>query len=144
MSTARTNARKAAVQALYQWQMTGQNLSLIEQQFVNDEWLKDAQKSYFSEVFHGVPEHLQVIDQALAEFVDRPVESIDPVERAILRIGVYELMFRLNMPYRVVLNESINLAKCFGADGSHRYVNGILDKLAQRLRAIEIKAKSNT
>ncbi|KJV07954.1 transcription antitermination factor NusB [Methylocucumis oryzae] len=144
MSTARTNARKAAVQALYQWQMTGQNLSLIEQQFVNDEWLKDAQKSYFSEIFHGVPEHLQVIDQALAEFVDRPVEAIDPVERAILRIGVYELMFRLNMPYRVVLNESINLAKCFGADGSHRYVNGILDKLAQRLRAIEIKAKSNT
>lgn len=144
MSIARTNARKAAVQALYQWQITGQNLSLIEQQFVNDEWLKDAQKSYFSEILHGVPEHLQVIDQALAEFVDRPVESIDPVERAILRIGVYELMFRLNMPYRVVLNESINLAKCFGADGSHRYVNGILDKLAQRLRAIEIKAKSNT
>lgn len=142
MSQARTNARKAAVQALYQWQMTGQNLSAIEMQFLEEERLKDAQKSYFNELFHGVPKSLDVIDEALTQFVDRPVESIDPVERAILRIGVYELMNRLDMPYRVVLNESINLAKCFGADGSHRYVNGILDKVAQQKRAVEIQAKN--
>lgn len=142
MSQARTNARKAAVQALYQWQMTGQNLSAIEMQFLEEERLKDAQKSYFNELFHGVPKCLDVIDEMLTQFVDRPVESIDPVERAILRIGVYELMNRLDMPYRVVLNESINLAKCFGADGSHRYVNGILDKVAQQKRAVEIQAKN--
>jgi N utilization substance protein B len=143
MSQARTNARKAVVQALYQWQMTGQNLGEIEQQFLEEERLKDAQKSYFTELFHGVPKNLEQIDEALSEFVDRPVDSIDPVERAILRMGVYELAHRLDMPYRVILNEGINLAKCFGADGSHRYINGILDKVAQQKRAVEIKAKAN-
>ncbi|MGZ4970319.1 MAG: transcription antitermination factor NusB [Methylobacter sp.] len=142
MSQARTNARKAAVQALYQWQMAGQNLSEIERQFQEEERLKDAQKSYFVELFYGVPKNLEAIDQALSEFVDRPVDTIDPVERAILRIGAYELLHRLDMPYRVVLNESINLAKYFGADGSHKYVNGILDKVAQQKRAMEIKAKA--
>jgi len=141
MSQARTNARKAAVQALYQWQMAGQNLSEIERQFLEEERLKDAQKSYFVELFYGVPKNLEAIDQALSEFVDRPVDMIDPVERAILRIGVYELLHRLDMPYRVVLNEGINLAKYFGADGSHKYINGILDKVAQQKRAMEIKAK---
>ncbi|MBL6986725.1 MAG: transcription antitermination factor NusB [Methylobacter sp.] len=142
MSQARTNARKAAVQALYQWQMAGQDLSEIERQFLEEERLKDAQKSYFVELFYGVPKNLDAIDQALSEFVDRPVDAIDPVERAILRIGVYELLHRLDMPYRVVLNEGINLAKYFGADGSHKYVNGILDKVAQQKRAVEIKSKT--
>ncbi len=142
MSQARTNARKAAVQALYQWQMAGQSLVEIERQFLEEERLKDAQKSYFVELFYGVPKNLNEIDQALSEFVDRPVDTIDPVERAILRIGVYELLYRLNMPYRVVLNEGINLAKDFGADGSHKYVNGILDKVAQQKRAVEIKSKA--
>lgn len=142
MSQARTNARKAAVQALYQWQMAGQSLSEIERQFLEEERLKDAQKSYFVELFYGVPKNLEAIDQVLSEFVDRPVDTIDPVERAILRIGVYELLHRLDMPYRVVLNEGINLAKHFGADGSHKYVNGILDKVAQQKRAMEIKSKA--
>ena len=141
MSQARTNARKAAVQALYQWQMTGQSLVEIERQFLEEERLKDAQKSYFTELFHGVPKNLEAIDKALGEFVDRPVDMIDPVERAILRIGVYELVNRPDMPYRVVLNEGINLAKYFGADGSHKYVNGILDKVAQQKRMVEIKSK---
>ncbi len=142
MSQVRTNARKAAVQALYQWQMTGQSLVEIERQFVEDERLKNVQKSYFTELFHGVPKNLGAIDEALNEFVDRPVDMVDPVERAILRIGAYELLYRLDMPYRVILNEGINLAKYFGADGSHKYVNGILDKLAQKNRAVEIKAKT--
>jgi transcription antitermination protein NusB len=142
MSSTRTNARKAVVQALYQWQMTGQSLIDIEQQFVDDERLKNVQKSYFKELFHGVPSCLDALDEILTEFVDRPVDTIDPVERAILRMGVYELLHRPEMPYKVVINESINLAKCFGADGSHRYVNGILDKVAQQKRAVEIKSKA--
>jgi transcription antitermination protein NusB len=142
MSQARTNARKVAMQALYQWQMTGQNLSEIERQFIEEDRLKDTQKSYFTELFHAIPEHLDTIDQALSEFVDRPVDTIDPVERAILRISVYELLHRLDMPYRVVLNEGINMAKLFGADGSHKYVNGILDKVAQQKRTLEINMKS--
>ncbi|WP_415878170.1 transcription antitermination factor NusB [Methylomonas sp. TEB] len=141
MSQAKTNARKCAVQALYQWQMSGESLIRIETYFLEEEHLKGAQKTYFSELFHGVPKQLAVIDAALAEFVDRPVEKIDPVERAILRIGAYELMNRLETPYKVIINEGVNLAKDFGADGSHKYVNGILDKVAQKQRAVEIAAK---
>ena len=141
MSQARTNARRSAVQALYQWQMTGQNLSEIEQQFLVEERLKNAQRSYFNELFHGVPGQLDVIDQVLSEYVDRPVEKIDPVERAILRVSVYELLNRNDIPYRVILNEGINLAKRFGAEKSHKYINGILDKIAQQERAVELKMK---
>ena len=141
MSQARTNARRSAVQALYQWQMTGQNLSEIEQQFLVEERLKNAQRSYFNELFHGVPGQLDVIDQVLSEYVDRPVEKIDPVERAILRVSVYELLNRNDIPYRVILNEGINLAKRFGAEKSHKYINGILDKVAQQERAVELKMK---
>ena len=141
MSQAKTNARKCAVQALYQWQMSGDSLSRIETYFLEEELLKGAQKTYFSEIFHGVPQQLTVIDAALAEFVDRPVEKVDPVERAILRIGGYELLNRLETPYKVIINEGVNLAKCFGAEGSHKYVNGILDKVAQKVRAVEIATK---
>ena len=141
MSSAKTNARKCAVQALYQWQMSGESLNRIEMNFLEEERLKGAQKNYFSEIFHGVPKQLNVIDEALNEFVDRPVEKIDPVERAILRLSVYELINRLDTPYKVIINEGVNLAKFFGADGSHKYVNGILDKVSQKKRAVEIKAK---
>jgi transcription antitermination protein NusB len=142
MSQARTNARRNAVQAIYQWQMTGQNLGTIEQQFLEEERLKNAQRSYFTELFYGVPKNLDSIDAVLAEFVDRPVEKIDPVERAILRIAVYELLHRLDVPSRVVLNEAINLAKRFGAEASHKYINGILDKVAQKLRPKEMKPRN--
>jgi N utilization substance protein B len=121
--------------------MSGESLIRIETYFLEEEHLKGAQKTYFSELFHGVPKQLDVIDAALAEFVDRPVEKIDPVERAILRIGAYELINRLETPYKVIINEGVNLAKDFGADGSHKYVNGILDKVAQKQRAVEIAAK---
>ncbi|MDC9728231.1 MAG: transcription antitermination factor NusB [Methyloprofundus sp.] len=141
MSSAKTKARRCVVQALYQWQMTGQNLQMIERQFFEDDRLKNAQKSYFIDVFHGVPKHLDKIDEAFATFVDRTIEEIDPVERAILRIGVYELMHKVDVPYRVVINEGVELAKAFGADGSHKYVNGVLDKVAQVQRKIEIAAK---
>ena len=141
MSQAKTNARRCAVQALYQWQMSGDTLNQIEVYFWDEDYLKNAQKSYFHELFHGVPKQLDVIDLALADFVDRPVEKIDPVERAILRIGVYELINRLEIPYRVIINEGVNLAKVFGAEGSHRYVNGILDKISHKHRVLEIADK---
>ncbi|MGD0958365.1 MAG: transcription antitermination factor NusB [Methylomonas sp.] len=144
MSQAKTRARQSAVQALYQWQINGGSLASIETYFLEEELLKGAQKSYFNEIFHGVPAQLDVIDSALAEFVDRPVERIDPVERAILRIGVYELINRLDTPYKVIINEGVNLAKYFGAEGSHKYVNGILDKVAQKLRTAEIAGKTET
>ncbi len=142
MSSAKIKARQCAVQAIYQWQMAGSELSQIEKTFLEEERLKGAQKNYFTEILKGVPKQLVSIDEALSEFVDRPVEKIDPVERAILRISVYELINRLDTPYKVVINEGVNLAKHFGADGSHKYINGILDKVSQVKRASEIKAKS--
>jgi N utilization substance protein B len=141
MSQGKTNARKCAVQALYQWQMSGESLTRIETYFLEEQHLKGAQRSYFTELFHGVPKDLTQIDEALTEFVDRPVDKIDPVERAILRIGAYELMYRLETPYKVIINEGVNLAKDFGAEGSHKYINGILDKVSQKHRAVEIAAK---
>ena len=141
MSLARTNARKCVVQALYQWQVTGQSINDIEQQFIDEDRLKKAQKSYFSELFHEIPKQLDKLDLALSEFIDRPVEQLNLAERAVLRVGVYELFNRLDIPSRVVLNESINLAKCFGAEGSHKYINGVLDKIAQKSRPVEIQAK---
>ncbi|MCF7971623.1 MAG: transcription antitermination factor NusB [Methylococcaceae bacterium] len=141
MSSAKTKARQCAVQALYQWQMAGTDLNMIERQFVEDQRLKNAQKSYFSDLFHGVPKDLDKIDFAMKDFVDREVNDIDPVERAILRIGVYELIHKLETPYRVIINEGVELAKCFGADGSHRYVNGVLDKVAQVQRKLEVEAR---
>ncbi len=140
MSYARTNARQSAVQALYQWQMTGQNPNEIEQQFYLNENFKNVQRSYFKELLHGVPQQLTRLDAALSEFVDRAVKEIDPVERAILRIGVYELLNRPDVPYKVIVNEGINLAKRYGATDSHKYVNSILDKVAQTRRPDETQA----
>lgn len=142
MSSAKTNARKCAVQALYQWQLSGESLSRIEMEFLQEDRLIGAQKNYFSEIIHGVPKQLKLIDEALVEFVDRSVEKIDPVERAVLRIGVYELIIRQDTPYRVIINEGVNLAKCFGAEGSYKYVNGVLDKVSQKIRVLEIKTRS--
>ena len=141
MSFARTLARQSAVQALYQWQMAGQNLNDIEEQFLLQPELRKAERSYFQELLHGIPSQLDTIDKALSEFADRAVDDIDPVERAILRIGVYELFNRPDVPYKVVLNEGINLAKRFGADQSHKYINSILDKIAHKQRAVEIGAR---
>ena len=140
MNQARSLARRSAVQALYQWQLTGLNLGEIERQFVEEHGLGKAEASYFSELLHEVPKCSDVIDAALGEFVDRAIADIDPVERAILRIGCYELLFRPDVPYLVALNEGITLAKSFGAAHSHKYVNGILDKIAHKHRAVEIAA----
>ncbi len=141
MSRARSKARERAVQAIYQWQVTGQSLSDIEQQFTEDQDMSKVKMEYFQELLHEVPAQLKAIDAALAELVDRPLEQVDPVERAILRIGTYELQARQDIPYRVVINESVELAKSFGSEQGHKYINGILDKLAKKLRAIEVQAQ---
>ncbi|ROR34968.1 transcription antitermination factor NusB [Inmirania thermothiophila] len=140
MSRKRTRARRRALQALYQWQMTGQDLGEIERQFLEDEDMRDVELDYFRELLHQVPARLAELDGVLAPLLDRPIGQVDPVERAVLRIGVYELAHRLEVPYRVVINEAIELAKRFGSEHGHRYVNGILDKAARSLRAVEVEA----
>jgi len=137
---ARRRARRSAMQALYQWQLARIDLKEIEDQFLVDQDMSKVDLEYFHELLHRIPAQLDEIDHILKEYVDRPVNEIDPVERAILRIGVFELERHLEIPYRVVLSEAVQLAKQFGALDGHKYVNGVLDKIAQTSRQIEIQA----
>jgi len=137
---AKRRARRSAMQALYQWQASMQNLGDIEQQFLADQDMSKVDTGYFHELLHQIPACLDELDDVLTPLLDRPLNEIDPVERAILRIGVFELGHRPDIPYRVVLNEAIQLAKQFGATDGHKYINGILDKAAREFRAPEINA----
>ncbi|VAX10713.1 Transcription termination protein NusB [hydrothermal vent metagenome] len=138
MSGKRTRSRQLAVQAIYQWQLAGQNIKDIIQQFREDEAPNSFEDEYFSTLVRGVPTNLNDLDEALGSCLDRSIGSVDPVERAILRIGAYELSHCPEVPYRVVINEGIELAKVFGAEDGHKYINGVLDKLAKKLRQIEV------
>ncbi len=137
---ARSRARRLAVQALYQWQMTHQDIGDIASQFTADYEMDKVDVPYFKELLHRTVEEVNVLEDDVNPVLDRPIRSVDPVERAILLIGVYELRYRLDIPYRVVINEAIRQAKTFGAFESYKYVNGILDKVAHRLRASETHA----
>ena len=139
MSKKRSQARHYAVQAIYQWQVAGQNIKDIRNQFVAEQNEKGFELAYFESLLHGVPAHLDELDELLRPYLDRSIESVDPVERAILRLGVFELQHHPEVPYRVIINESVELSKLFGAEQGHRYVNGVLDKLAHQLREREIK-----
>ena len=144
MSKARSRARERAVQALYQWQMAGQNIADIDVYFQSDQDMEKVDIGYFQELLHGVPKNLEELDGELDAFLDRPISQIDPVERAILRMGCYELRFRLDIPYKVVINEAVELAKNYGAEQGHKYVNSIMDKVGQKLRAVEFQAKNKS
>lgn len=130
----RSRARRAAVQALYQWQLTGQAPADIGAQFSATPQLRKCDTEYFHELLNRVPSCVDDLDGYLASVVDRPIDQLDPVERAILRIGVFELVHRADVPTKVVINEAVELAKTFGAEESHKYINGVLDKLAGTAR----------
>ncbi len=142
MSQGRSRARRAAMQALYQWQIARHNLRDIENQFAGEQDMSQVDIEYFRTLLHGVPRHLDTVDAELAQAVDREVQQIDPIELALLRMGVYEFLYQLEVPYRVVINEAVELAKKYGAEDGHKYVNGVLDKLAQKLRAPEFNARA--
>jgi len=127
---------------LYQWQVTDHDLLTLSRQFEADPETPKYHKAYFEVLVGGVIDNLQELDAAITEFTTRDFEKIDPIEKAVLRLGTFELLFKPEVPYRVIINESINLAKSFGSEKSHAYVNSILDKLAQKNRAAEIKAKT--
>jgi N utilization substance protein B len=143
MSQTRHKARRLATQALYTWQMAGQDLADIEAQYCTDLDMSKIDGEYFHELLHKVPARVDELDGYIVPLLDRGIEEVDGVERAILRLGCYELAFRLDVPYRVVINESIKLAKTFGADQSHKFINGILDGIAKKLRAAEMNARPN-
>ncbi len=135
----RSWARRYAMQALYQWQLTGQMAGAIDIQFLDDQDLGKTDLDYFKELLQQVPDQAGAIDAILEGFLDRPLSQLDPVERAILWIAGYELCHRQEIPYRVVINEAVELAKKFGAEQGHRYVNGVLDKMARKHRTHELK-----
>lgn len=137
----RRSARRFAVQAIYSWQMAGQAINDIEAMFRVEYDMSQTDIALFSELLRGVSSKSSELDTAYMPFLDRSVDDLDPIERAVLRIGSFELLHRIEVPFRVVINESVDLAKVFGATESHKYVNGILDKLAQRVRMVEIRAR---
>ncbi len=131
---ARSQARRAAVQAVYQWQMTGQSPAEIIGQFLAARGRGRFDRHYFEQLVTQVPAQLGVIDQHLEPLLGRPIGQVDAVERAVLRIGALELIACPEVPWRTVIDEAVTWARTFGAEQGHRYVNGVLDALAQRLR----------
>jgi transcription antitermination protein NusB len=129
----RRKARRIAVQAIYQWQMTGDTVSAIELQFVSDNDPEAIDLGYFRDLFGGVVRTVEELDLKLSALVSRPFKDVDLVEKAILRLGAYELCYHPELPYKVVINEGIELAKTFASEDSHKFVNGVLDKLAASL-----------
>lgn len=134
---ARSIARKLAMQALYQWQLTKQPAVEIKRQFLESEDSAGADREHFTELLTGCIEGHDEITSALTPFVDRPIEQLDPVEAAILMIGMFELRQRVDIPYRVVINEGVDLCKRFGATDAHKYVNAVLDRAAREIRKAE-------
>lgn len=137
-NVARRRARRCLVQALYQWQLTNHDAEAIDPQYFIDEGEGPVDRRFFDSLLREVIERIDDIDELLVPLLDRPLREVDPVERAILRLGACELRFHPEVPFRVVINEGVELAKLFGAHHGHKYVNGILDRLAERLRAEEV------
>jgi N utilization substance protein B len=137
---ARSLSRKLAMQALYQWQLAGQSASELQRQFAAEEGYGDAEEEYFAGLVDGVTTLVAVLDTRLQPLIDRPLVQLDPVERAVLWIGMFELLHRPDVPYRVVINESVELTKRFGATDGHKFVNAVLDRAARELRSAELAA----
>jgi N utilization substance protein B len=136
---ARSRARRGAVQALYQWQVGGSSSADIRTEFRERDGMQNVDWSYFDALVDGVIRDVDTLDALLTPRLDRAVASLDPVERAILRLAALELRDHPEVPFRVVINESIELARTFGAEQSHRYVNGVLDALARDVRPGEAR-----
>lgn len=141
MSSARSRARRLAVQAIYEWQMSGTDVGEIKTNFLASSEVKNADRDYFSELLMEVVSHVTDLDKQIEPLLSRSLAEVDMVEKAVLRLSTYELQHRLDIPYKVVINEGVELAKTFGADKGHKFVNGILDKLALKLRNVETSSK---
>ena len=135
----RRQARRALVQAIYQWQVASHGAGEIRAQFVESGSLKRADKAFFDRCLDGIIAETADLDRAFAPFLDRKVSELNQVERAILRAGTFELSACPDVPFKVVLDEYINLAKTFGAEDSYKYINGVLDRVARDFRAQELQ-----
>ena len=135
---ARSRARRRALQAIYAWQMSGQPIAKVIEQFRDEQDMEIADLTYFEDLVRGIDKHHEQLDTELRRFLDREIAQVDPIERGVLRIAAYEMLHRPDIPYRVVINEAIETTKRFGADHGHTYINGVLDKAAATWRAAEV------
>ena len=140
LSQRRSKARHLAVQALYQWQISDTDSADLLAQFHQDEGMAKAEGEYFDAIIRGCLADTAALKGIFDAFLDRPEVQLDPVERAILLVGTWEMRERLDVPWRVVLDEAVSLAHRFGAEDSHRFINAVLDKASVELRAVERKA----
>jgi N utilization substance protein B len=137
---ARSRARRRALQAVYAWQLSGNPIARVIDEFRHEQDMEIADLDYFEDLVRGVERHCAELDAALVPHLDREIDRVDPIERAALRIGAYELRYRIDVPYRVVINEAVEVAKRFGTDYGHTFVNGVLDKIAIAWRSAEFNA----
>ncbi|MGC6387843.1 transcription antitermination factor NusB [Ewingella sp. S1.OA.A_B6] len=131
---ARRRARECAVQAIYSWQLSKNDIADVELEFLTEQDVKDVDITYFRELLTGVATHAEKLDALMAPYLSRQLEELGQVERAILRLALFELSKRQDVPYKVAINEAIELAKTFGAEDSHKFVNGVLDKAGPHIR----------
>jgi N utilization substance protein B len=142
LAAQRRKARHYGMQALYQWHMAGASLAVIEAEFRADYDFSHVDLEYFQALLHGIPACVDELEALLEPLLDRKLSDLDPIERTLLRMGTFELAHRPDVPYKVVINEEVSLAKKFGATDGHKYINGVLDKVARELRKVEIDAAS--
>ncbi|MDR2877862.1 MAG: transcription antitermination factor NusB [Chromatiales bacterium] len=140
---ARSRARSCVMQAIYQWQLTSHDAAAIDPQFLIDETEGEVDRRFFDVLLREALTYIDDLDEQIEPLLDRPLHEVDPVERAILRLGACELRYHPETPYRVIINEGVELAKLFGAHHGHKYVNGILDRLAERMRREEVALVSS-
>jgi len=133
----RSASRELALQALYQWQMAGENVQEIINQFLAEQDVKGADLAYFRELIEKITQSTDELDEAISPLLDRPIKELGAVERGILYIATYELLHRIDIPYKVVISEAVALTKKFGADQAHKFVNGVLDRAAKETRKLE-------
>ena len=130
----RRRARECAVQALYSWAVSQNSPEIVELNFMTEQDMKGVDTPYFRKLFRQTVENVETVERIMQGYLDRSLAELDPVEKAVLRLAVYELQFEADVPYKVVINEAIEVAKVFGADESHKYINGVLDKIAPVVR----------
>jgi len=131
---ARRKARSLALQAIYQWQLVADDVVNIKMQFVDKINSKKVDAEYFNDLLDGVIKNVGAIDEVITPLLDRKITDLDAVELAVLRLATYELMLRLDVPYKVVINEALELTKNFGSIEGYKYINGVLDKVSRQLR----------
>ncbi|MCT2529754.1 transcription antitermination factor NusB [SAR92 clade bacterium H921] len=133
-------ARRMLVQALYSWDVGGTDLVTIEAEFHTDNDMSKVDTELFHTILFGVPKNLAALDTAYEPYLDRENKELDPVSRAVLRLSCYEMLFSIDVPYKVVINEGVNLAKTYGPTDAYKFINGVLDKVAIEKRAVEVAA----